>query len=407
MKKMTKDQLLVLIGACMVQCAIIGIILNSSGVFFAQMRTELGLSMTKIASHNTIRAVTGALSGAFLTKLFFRTNKKMYLRVAILSVAVGFFLLTLGARGFMWYAASGMIGLFISISMISISYVLSHWFPGNAGLVTGIASAFSGIGGALFSPVASKLIGAFGFLTAMGIFSVITLVVGFTGVELMLPKKGDVLFNDDDKLKSSKVEPGADDRRLRIPHLALRFAFTSLTLTGSSIMLQFIFNVSVFAQTVGYSLDTAALLSSMVMIGNITGKIIFGIISDRLSVWKAVIILAAAIMCSILCFIFFYDQIAILYVAALIYGFGYAIGSVGLSRCCVSAYGMEGQKTMSGYHVSISNAFGALVSLGIGMIYDLVGSYSPILWIAFAAGAVMIVSSFTVERIIKADGPLS
>ncbi|MBQ4506623.1 MAG: MFS transporter, partial [Firmicutes bacterium] len=228
-----------------------------------------------------------------------------------------------------------------------------------------------------------------------------------TGVELMLPKKGDVLFNDDDKLKSSKVEPGADDRRLRIPHLALRFAFTALTLTGSSIMLQFIFNVSVFAQTVGYSLDTAALLSSMVMIGNITGKIIFGIISDRLSVWKAVIILAAAIMCSILCFIFFYDQIAILYVAALIYGFGYAIGSVGLSRCCVSAYGMEGQKTMSGYHVSISNAFGALVSLGIGMIYDLVGSYSPILWIAFAAGAVMIVSSFTVERIIKADGPLS
>ncbi|MBQ1907780.1 MAG: hypothetical protein II173_06350, partial [Firmicutes bacterium] len=106
-------------------------------------------------------------------------------------------------------------------------------------------------------------------------------------------------------------------------------------------------------------------------------------------------------------FIFFYDRIAILYVASLVYGFGYAIGSVGLSRCCVSAYGMQGQKTMSGYHVSISNAFGALVSLGIGMIYDLVGSYSPILWIGFISGAVMIISSISIERIIKADGELA
>ncbi|MBQ1907727.1 MAG: MFS transporter [Firmicutes bacterium] len=406
MKKMSKDQLLVLIGACMVQSAIIGIILNSSGVFFAQMRVELGLSMTKIASHNTIRAITGALSGAYLTKLFFRTNKKMYLRVAVLSVAVGFFLLTLGAKGIMWYIASGMIGLFISISMISISYVLSHWFPGNAGLMTGVASAFSGIGGALFSPVAGKLIGAVGFLKAMGVFSVITLIVGFTGVELMLPKKGEALFAEDDRPKAG-VQPGAKAGDLYIPHLALRFALTALTLTGSSIMLQFIFNVSVFAQTVGYTLDTAALLSSMVMIGNISGKIIFGYIADRLSVWKAVITLAAAIMCSILCFIFFYDRIAILYVASLVYGFGYAIGSVGLSRCCVSAYGMQGQKTMSGYHVSISNAFGALVSLGIGMIYDLVGSYSPILWIGFVSGAVMIISSISIERIIKADGELA
>ena len=414
MKKMSRDQLLVLIGACMVQSAFIGIIVNSSGVFFAQMRVELGMTMTKIAAHNTIRALTGAASGAFLSKLFFRVNKKMYLLAAISTIAVGYALLAVGATTPLWYLASGMIGLFISISMISISYVLSHWFPGNAGLVTGIASAFSGVCGAIFSPIAGALIDGLGWFKALMIFCFITLAVGYTGVFLMLPKKGEALFKSDGKgasgsaagkrgAGSAKAKGGMSDLK-SIPHFAARFAFTVLVLTGSSVMLQFIFNISVYAQTIGYSLQIAAMLSSAVMIGNITGKIIFGWISDRLSVWWAEVILTVLIFFSILGFIFCSRQLPILYVSAFIYGFGYSLSSVGLSRCCVSAYGMEGQKTMSGIHVSISNLFGAGISLAIGIVFDRFGSYDPVLWIALAASVILIVSAFSAERLIKADG---
>jgi len=401
--RISRQQLLVLIGGCMIQSALIGIIVNTSGVFFTQMRTELGMSMTMIAAHNTIRAVVGALTGGYLSSLFFRVNKRIFLSIAVASIAVGYGLIAIGGDSFTWYIASCIIGLFVSMSMISISYVLSHWFPKGAGTTTGIASAFAGICGAVFSPIASSFIKSMGWSRALLAFCAIQLAVGLTGVFLMLPKSGDALFKTDVPRTADK---GKKRERPDIPHLAARFALTVMVLTGSSIMLQFIFNVSVFAQTLGYPLEVGARLTSMVMIGNITGKLMFGAIEDRSSVWKSEMVIGSMVSVSILAFIFCTDNLAILSVASVVYGFAYSLSSVGLSRCCASAYGKEGQKSMVGYHVSISNAAGAIISLAIGIVYDKFGSYNPVLYIAFGASLLLIVSAFIVERIIKRDGPL-
>ena len=155
MKRFSKQQWLVLIGACMFTSAVLGILVNTYSLFFAQMKTQFGISMTRITSHNTIRAVVGAVTGVYATGLFYRMkNKKLYFFATITTISFGYVLIALDPTGIGWYAGSVLVGSLIGSAVICLSYVLGKWFPDNKGLVTGIATSFSGVAGVIFNPVA-------------------------------------------------------------------------------------------------------------------------------------------------------------------------------------------------------------------------------------------------------------
>ena len=67
--------MLVLIGACLFQCAMIGVLINCTGVLFAQIRHEFGFTMSKVSVYNTLKSVTSALAAASVTAFFFKSNK--------------------------------------------------------------------------------------------------------------------------------------------------------------------------------------------------------------------------------------------------------------------------------------------------------------------------------------------
>ena len=54
MKKISVKQWRVLIGACLFQCAMVGVLINCSGVLFAQIRGEFGFTMSRVSLYNTI-----------------------------------------------------------------------------------------------------------------------------------------------------------------------------------------------------------------------------------------------------------------------------------------------------------------------------------------------------------------
>ncbi|MCF0150968.1 MAG: MFS transporter [Firmicutes bacterium] len=404
MKKMTKDQLRVLIGACIFQASMVGIIYNCFGIFSAAIKADLAMSMTKISAYQTIRALTATLTGALVSRLFFKSSKRIFARLMILSVVVGYSVMALGANGVLWYAGASMVGLFVTFGSVALSEVLSKHFTSDIGYMTGIACAFSGVS-VLTSPLASSLIVAFGWRIAMAIFLAATLCFGFLGIQLMLPKKFDYLFEETGAAvkKDSAASAAAPSQPVVIENKLAKFILITLVLCNASVLIRFIQNVTVFAQSAGYTLATGALLNSLLNVGNIGGKVLFGKMCDKLNPFKAELAFAFGVTVAVCIFLFFPGNLYLLYFASFIYGLSYSMNSVGLPRMTVYAYGKEGQKKMIGLHLSLFNAVAATVSMLIGILYDRFGSFDLVLYLCLTAGIVMMLASFLGDRLVARE----
>lgn len=391
--KYSREQWMVLIGACLFQCAMLGVLINCTGVIFAQIRQELGFSMSKISVYNTLKNVTTALSAATVTTFFFRSNKARFLLVNQFAIILSFLMITLRAEGLLWYASAVVCGVASCVGSVAVPMLLTRWFPQNAGTATGIAMAFSGIGGAVCNPLCAKLIDLAGWRWAIVILGAVMLAMTIPGLLLMFRREA-----ADSAGSTSRAVPRAEagSRQYGIGTVIL----VCVILAGGAIGVTFAVNISMFAQSIGYSLSVGASLTTMIMMGNVGGKFLYGFLCDKLGAWKATMLMFAVTAAALLCFLFAQDKIAVLFGASLLYGSVYALSVVSVTRCCVSAYGEQDSKQYLGIHTCVNSAVMAGVSLLVGVLFDYAQSFTPVLILtlcsaacSFSAAAVMLVRS--------------
>lgn len=376
-KKISVQQIAVLIGACLYQCAMIGILLNCSGVLFAQIRQELGFTMSRVSVYNTMKSVTTALAAASVTALYFRSRKPVFLLLNQLLTITGFLLLSVGAEGPLWYVSAVICGLSGCVGSVAIPMLLTLWFPDNSGTATGIAMSFSGIGGAICNPLCARLINSMGWKSAIYVLSVVTLALTIPGLLLMFHRpapEGDL-----PERKKSQSASG----RMKVGTVVL----VAMALIGGSLGVTFSVNISMFAQSIGYSLTVGASMTTMIMIGNVCGKFLYGLFCDKAGVWKATVGALAIAMAALLCYMFASGQTVVLFAASVLYGCVYALSVVGISRCCVAAYGQQESKRYLGVHTCINSIVMAGASLLVGVLVDCFGSFMPVLLTVFGSMA--------------------
>lgn len=395
LKKFTKDQILVLIGACLSQCALLGILVNCVSVLLAAVQNDMGMAMTQISSYHTLKSLATAASAAFLSALFFRMNKGVFMGLCIGGVVLGHLLLVINPTGILWWVSALVIGVSFSTCGICVPVILGQWFPKNAGFATGIALAFSGIGGVLFNPIASKLITAYGWRSAIVIMSIVTAAIAIPGVVLAFGKKPPVTEEEAPaaaKQMQQSTRTGVDES------LAKKlFPLCQLSLASGTIVVMFYNYISSYATGLGYSLEVGATMASMVMAGNVLGKLIFGAACDKFGVWKSMQVNFLVLVGSMLCFLLLDNMLPALYLASLLLGSVYGINMIAVSRGCVQAYGQEGSKKYIGTHTAINSGLGTACSFLVGPLYDATGSFTALLII----NVVMLVLSFTSVTAIR------
>lgn len=373
--KMTTQQRLVLIGACLFQCAFIGILINSAGVILAQIRVEFGFSLTRISSYHTLKGLMGALGGVLFTSLFFKVKQPIYMSVNILLVVTSFLLLIVDARSnALWYLSACLSGTSFCTSTVMVPFILNRWFPHNAGATTGVAMAFSGLGGVVFNPLTAWLIESFGWRMAIIALAAITLLMAGVALVLMFrtpAPAGEAQFLSQDREKTAHTVTAGDSGKFPMG----RFALCTTALIASNIVMQFCQYVTIFAQGVGYSLQTGAALTSVFMIGNVGGKLLFGFACDRVGVYKTMVAAMVSIACGSLLFAFCYQYLPVLYLASILYGVVYGLAMISISRCCIETYGVEDAKKYMGLHTSINGVLQAVSSMAVGVLHDWSGGF--------------------------------
>lgn len=373
-EKLYNNRVFVIIGAALFQCALVGILTNSTGTLLAQIRAEYGFSMTRVSTFQILRSVSGALGGTLVTTLLFKLDGPKFLMGIILLEVLGFLFLVFGADTWLWYICPVMMGPSSTVSMIAVPYLLNYRIPEHAGSATGIAMACSGLGGVLSNPLAAFLIEQFGWKIAICLMCALTVILAAIGVFLIFHGVSHSIT-----AVPSSAQAGKGGRKKRNPQIRRRFILCCVCLLSGNVCVAFVSFISIFAEQIGYSLIVGATMVSAVMVGNIVSKLVFGFLCDWLGTWKAMKTCLLCALLGTLGFSLFQGSLPLLYLSAFLFGFCYAIAAIAVSKCALAAYDPENSKYYSGLHTSINCAVGAIGSLGVGAMFDIINNFTPML----------------------------
>lgn len=390
---------LILLAAVAILGGVVGIFVNCTSILFSAIIQELGFRSGDLSIFYTIRALTQAATVGITTRLFFTKKPKVVMTCLAAIGAIAYIAMYFYSHLWQWYISGILVGISMSCVMVVIPVVLNNWFKVKNGLVIGIAMAASGLSGAVFSPILSKMILAVGWRkTAVftGIIAFLIIVIPTVLILTITPeKKGmkpygwELVQNNEAITAESKTES------IKIPKdLAI---VTTLSIVIASIMTQFGNQLPIFAQSLGYTISVGATVASLSMIGNVCGKLMIGAISDKIGIFKAVTLNSIIIAISMILLLFSGSSPIVMYLGALLMGLVFSMCTTVPPLIYIEVYGKDAYQTHLSRFQSYNSIVLALASSLLPYIYDFTGSFKG----ALILGFVLTITSLILFNIVK------
>ncbi len=402
MNKIRGKYLLVLIAACGMMVSSIGMVTNVTGLFFTPVAEEFGLGVGAVSMTLTICNLVFAAGGMLVARSVKRFGFKRMLWIGVAGLAGGTAALSLVSSLPLMYALSALRGFCGGlVGMVSVTTILNNWFREKLGLVSSIAMSCSGIGGAVFSAVLSAVIQSFGWRAGYVGAGIIMVLMDLPA--LLLP----ITFTPEE----SGLEPlGGRDRsgaalqnaaagKISIPLFVMAFTFA---VTGA-FSTAFPQHFPGLAENFGLAASVGSAMLSVSLVTNTVGKLIFGVLADRVGA-KVTVPLYCCLVALSGAAMFLFPLSFVMIPAAGVYGLCYSLSTLSIVMLTKDAFGVEQYAHVYpkvNLGMTISNAVGSSV---IGFLFDASGGYLSSLELTLAFLAVAVAMVFLIYfRIRKAN----
>ena len=399
---------LVLIGCCFMQAGGLGAVLDAAGVFFVPVCDDLGFSRSEISLYLTFYFIATMFAMPIVGKWITKYNLNILLSVAFALVVAAVAGMGLYTEPWQWWASGvvfGFAGSFIFV--VPTPILIGNWFYKHKGLALGAAMSFSGIGGAVLSPLFTFFIEMFGWREAY-LFAAVCMAVMVLPWTMFVFK----LHPEDiglkplgwsEELAREHAEAGLKEgtqagvpvsKALKTIPFVCMFLFAGLIAYFSG----FNSHLPGFAQSVGFSAMVGSTLLTAVMLGNVVEKFFVGWLNDKIGVEFTVNIQLAMVFCGFLGFIFAGDNLVLLYISAFMFGAQNSLVSVSTPLLIRQLFGERDFPRIFTYARIGTGAIGCLGPVTVAGLFDLTGSFTP----AFIVGICITVVGFLVVRIAYA-----
>ena len=270
------------------------------------------------------------------------------------------------------------VGLAAGSFFAPLTAVTTRWFTEHRSLAVALVSAGTGIGSLTIAPLAQWMINSHGWRPAMAVLGGIAWLVVLSAALLL--KKPPMMHQAD---ATANPEGGAwtVSRALRTPQfaaIALTFFACCAAHSGP------IFHMVSYATDCGVTPMAAATVFGAAGLGGLGGRIICGLIADRVGAKETMVagLLLQAFAISLYLVV---RDLEGLYALALLFGFAYG-GVMPLYAILVRTYfGAEIMGTMFGAVAMVSTLGMALGPWAGGWLYDSYGSY---FWLYVSSGGI-------------------
>ncbi len=369
---------LVLASCCLLQGAGLGIVNNCAGVFFVPVMRDFGISMSAISLHVTINNVFQCIGTLFVAGMIRRFKVKYLIPAAGLIVAVAQMSLCFSHSLVHWYICAVIEGFFVVyVTGIIIPLTITNWFTKRAGFALGLTAMSAGLAGALLSAVCGSLINSASWRIAILVSGIAILVMTVPASWFFMaldPKeKGCTPFGGEREISESdgvlRTGVGFDIRVISIVMIAACASFSTI----------FNNHFPAFGEFGGIVLVSPAILLSINMFGNMGSKIGFGALNDYIGSKRTTLVGLLVLLCA--CFMLLFGGDLLVCIAAFMFGVNSFISTAQIPLIAKDVW------TKSQYPVALqivqiaTRLFYAVFSYVEGALFDMWGSYTPLLWL--------------------------
>jgi MFS family permease len=353
-------------------------------VYLQPMAEDTGWTRAGISFSMTIGFIVMGVAGFGWGTLSDRIGARPIVLIAAVLLGVGLLVASFAQDLLIFQLAyGGLVGASGGAFFAPIISATLGWFEKNRSLAVSLVSIGGGVAPMIVSPIATILIGTYGWRTAM-------LMIGITALVLLIPaamfirRAPEALANapapaTSDVAPAPKRLPGF--AALRTPQFAIlagTFFFCCAAHSGP------IFHTVSYAMICGIPALLATSIYSVEGIAGLFGRVFFGVLADRIGVRRIIVVGLALQAIGIYLYIYV-NELTGFYALAVILGLVY--GGV-MPLYSVLARDYFGQKvlgTVLGGATMISSFGMAFGPVGGGWLFDNFGSYY---WLYVASAAV-------------------
>lgn len=380
----------------------VGIANNTYGLFYGPMAELFKTGRGPVAFHLTVSALVFGFTGPLVAKL----AKKVRLNWIILAGILIYFSASMTIANASSLTVINIAGFFrglglACISTLTFTLLLGNWFHQYRGTITGFTLAFSGLMGAIYSPILSRILASqglkFSYILSFSLVCILAMPAMFASVK---PEYvGLVPFGEGYK-EEKKKQVQYD---LPLKTFSLIFLLTALSGCFSTSLTTVVSYIPSLAQSVGYDALFGANMLSVSMIGNIAFKLIIGVLIDRLGIFKSFSIMMTIASAGAALSLLFNQSTVIFAVCIFLHAAAFAANTVGISMLARTVYGDENYGPAYSNVTVATNLVRSSALTLIGTMFDVTGSYLPPFSIAAIAGALSVLTVSTIGIMIKKE----
>ena len=286
-----------------------------------------------------------------------------------------------------------------------------RWFPEKKGSASGLLLLGFGIGGMACGSIASAIIySPVGWRFTFLIFGFAILAVGGVSMISFIPAPSEVREHTPSETGAGKETGQAQSIKKRpsvSPAVMLRQGclWTFLFWKGMSFTLcaAIAGQTAMIAYDAGAAVSTAALAIGVLSIGNGSGRILVGLLSDRIGVGKTMILLSAVLIALSLVLFLGYERSLMFMLLCSIAVLGICYGGITLTapNYISSVFGDENFTVNNGISALTVIPFLLLNSQGISIIKTQTGSYSPFFLVMTVMSVCTITAAIATPALIR------
>ncbi len=377
------------------------------GVFLKPMSAEFGLSRSVISMAAAINMLVYSFCAIFVGRMLDRIAPRWIITAGALIAAVGYIMTGFVNTPFGLYISYGvMVGLgSAGMGVVACSSSVGKWFITKRGLALGIASMGISLGTVLLTPLAGYIVVMFNWRFGLMALSFIMLFVGvFVSQTLMRKTHPEAygLLPDGDQISvtSQSMSPPAVHKISSMTLFRDSRFWTLAVCQGLAVMISmavFVHQVA-FATDNGISKMAAASSLAAISLTGFMGQFFFGWITDRIRDPKYGSFIGVSFMLAGSIILLNVESILQLYMAALVYGFGYGSLAPMLPLLIADRFGRHVMGSVYGlltFFVGTSGAVGPVLG---GVIYDKFGSYHYLWLINIIVLSVIAIAFLTLKK---------
>ena len=368
--------------------------LYSFGVFFKPLLTEFGWTRAMTSSVFSLNMLLYGALAIVTGRLTDRIGPRIIITVCGFLLGLGYLLTSQIGSIWQLYLFYGVIvGIGMSGSYAPLVSTVARWFTRRRGLMTGIVVAGIGIGTVIFPPLASWSIANYGWRTSYLIVGIITLVSLISIAQFLKrdPSQMNLVPYGEREMAMNglQLEPRRYSFRQAI-HTRQFWLICVINISFGFILLTIMVHIVPHATDLGISYTSAATILALGGGVSIAGRLVMGIVTDRIG-GRAALLSCFVLISAALLWLLVSKELWMLYLFAVTFGFGYGGFAPLASLIIAEHFGLSAHGAILGITEFVFTVGSAIGPILAGQIFDITGSYQLAFFVCAALSIVELI----------------